>query len=107
MVHRERYQDPSDEELLAAFAEKYAGLRVEATAERLETLARVCQTVEGEELAARCLARVRECGYINPVQRYFGLHYRADRLPLGNDEFLRVIEQAGFGWFLTTSFDRD
>jgi FMN reductase [NAD(P)H] len=91
----------ADQELLDTFDEKYPGHRVQITEQRLETISEVCQEVHGEEFARRCIARIRETGYITPVQRYFGLHYRADELPKGNDDFLKLMEEFGFDWFKT------
>jgi nitroreductase len=99
VVHAERYHEMADQELLEAFNEKYGGYTVEITEERLETIADVCRKVHGEEFASRCIARIRENGYISPVQRYFGLHYRADLKPEGNAAYLQLMEVFGFGWF--------
>jgi hypothetical protein len=43
--------------------------------------------------------RIKEKGFITSVQRYFGLHYRADKMPEGNMEYLRIMEASGFNWF--------
>ena len=102
VVHDGVYSDPSDETLLKAYREKYTGRdsrRVEITEERLETIAKVCGDVHGEEFAERCLSRIRENGYITAVQRYFGLHYRANRMPKGNLDYLKIMEEFGFHWF--------
>jgi nitroreductase len=99
VVHREEYRDLSDRELLDAYDRKYPGLRVEATEERKGRLAEVCRKVHDEAYARRCLARVEADGFINPAQRYFGLHYCADEMPERNTEFLRLVEEFGFGWF--------
>lgn len=99
VVHQERYREMADEELLAAFEEKYAGRRLEVTEERLATLAEVCRRVHGEAFAQRCLGRIQQQGYISTVQRYFGLHYRADQMPEGNEEYLRTMREFGFDWF--------
>ena len=101
IVHAERYHEMADEELLDAFDEKYPGHKVQITEQRLETIWEVCREVHGEEFARRCVERVKETGYITPVQRYFGLHYRANALPKGNDDFLKLMEEFGFDWFKT------
>jgi nitroreductase len=99
IVHSEKYHDPDDEELLEAFDRKYEGQRVGITEERLETIEKVCREVHGEEFAQECLERIHENGYIRPVQRYFGLHYRANEMPEGNLQFLKTMEDFGFYWF--------
>jgi nitroreductase len=102
VVHEEVYRDFSDEDLIEAYTEKYTGRdtrRVEITEKRLETIAKVCSDVHGGEFAERCLSRIRENGYITTVQRYFGLHYRANRMPKGNLDYLEIMEEFGFHWF--------
>jgi len=102
VVHNEAYKDLGDEELLEAYNEKYTGRdsrKVEITEERLETIRGVCLKVQDEEFAERCVEKVKENGYFSAVQRYFGLHYRADIMPAGNQEYLETMEAAGFHWF--------
>ena len=102
VVHDEAYRDLEDDELLEVYNAKYAGRdsrRVEITEERLETIRGVCLKVHDEEFAARCVEKVKENGYFSAVQRYFGLHYRADRMPTGNMEYLKAMEEFGFDWF--------
>jgi nitroreductase len=103
VVHDEEYCDLGDRQLLEAYDEKYHGSgddrRVKITEERLETISRVCRDVHGEGFAEMCISKIRENGYISSVQRYFGLHYRADRMPRGNLDYLRLMEKFGFHWF--------
>ncbi|MFC2172780.1 nitroreductase family protein [Acidobacteriota bacterium] len=99
VIHDEIYRDPDDQELLNAFKSKYPRLRVAITEERLEQFAEVCRDVQGEEFAERCLERVKEQGYFNPAQRYFGLHYRANVMPVGNKVFLKFMQDSGCNWF--------
>ena len=99
IVHSEKYREPSDEEILAAFNEKYSNRKIEITDDRLQTLEKVAREVHGEEFAKKCIAKVMENGYINNVQRYFGLHYMANELPSYNLEFQEIMEKFGFNWF--------
>ncbi|UCE44089.1 MAG: nitroreductase family protein [Candidatus Bathyarchaeota archaeon] len=99
IVHAERYHEIEDQKLTDAFNEKYPDLKVEITEERLETILEVCRKVHGKEFAKRCVEKIRKNGYVNPVQRYFGLHYRADLMPKDNDTYLELMEEFGFNWF--------
>jgi len=99
IVHNEAYRKCEDRELLDAFNEKYPALRIQVTEDRLEQIAAVCRRVHGQEFAEKCLARIKENGYISFVQRYFGLHYMADIMPEGNDRYLKIMEEFGFNWF--------
>ena len=99
MVHKEKYHKMEDQKLLGTFNNKYPDLRVEITEERLETISRVCREVHGEKFAEKCIEKIKESGYINPVQRYFGLHYCADSMPQGNDRYLELMQEFGLKWF--------
>lgn len=96
IVHNEKYRELSDEELLRVFGEKYPGLKIAITDDRLADVEEVCRKVHGKAFAEECLARIREQGYINAVQRYFGLHYRADLMPEGNEDFVQILRECGF-----------
>jgi nitroreductase len=99
VVHSERYHEMEDQELISAYNEKYHGDQLGITEERLETIRKVCRQVHGEEFAKKCAERIKANGYINRAQRYFGLHYRADLMPDGNDGYLKLMEEFGFNWF--------
>ena len=102
VVHDELYHELDDQVLLDAFNNKYTGpdsRRVEITDDRLSTIESVCREVHGEEFAKICIERVKKNGYISPVQRYFCLHYRADVMPKGNEDYMRLMEEFGFYWF--------
>lgn len=99
IVHKEAYHELDDEALLRAYEDKYPNYRVEITEDRLEAIAGVCRRVHGDAFAEQCLARIREAGYVNAVQRYFGLHYAADVMAQGNEAFLQIMKEAGFGCF--------
>ncbi|MGE5588018.1 MAG: nitroreductase family protein [Clostridia bacterium] len=98
VVHDGVYREMDDAQLLEAFREKYPGLKVAPTPERLREIAEVCRAVDGDALADECLARIQAQGFINAAQRYFGLHYRADLMPEGSREYLRILRDFGFEW---------
>lgn len=81
------------------FNEKYPDAKFEITEKRLKRISEVCQSVHGKEFAEKCIKKIKENGYINAAQRYFGLHYCADSMPDSNDEFLEIMEEFGFNWF--------
>lgn len=99
VVHSERYHEMKDQELISAYNEKYHDDKLEITGERLETILKVCRQVHGEKFAKKCTERIKANGYINRAQHYFGLHYRADLMPDGNDDYLKLMEEFGFNWF--------
>jgi nitroreductase len=104
VVHTEHYREMRDRELIAAFNEKYSAgdsrsAKLPITEKQLKTIMNVCRRTSGEEFAEKCARRIRANGYINMAQYYFGLHYKADTMPLGNDKYLRLMEKSGFKWF--------
>jgi FMN reductase [NAD(P)H] len=102
VVHDEFYSDLEDDELLKALKDKYTGKDSRSlgiTEERLDAFRGVCSETQGEEFAERAVEKVMENGHFSAVQRYFGLHYRADLMPRGNLDFLDTMEEFGFNWF--------
>jgi FMN reductase [NAD(P)H] len=104
VVHDGHYRELSDDKLQLAYEAKYPvrdrpEVQMEATPEPLAKIEQTCRAVHGDAFAARCLRYIGDIGYIPIAHRYFGLHYRANEMPVGNDEFLQTIREAGFGWF--------
>jgi nitroreductase len=99
VVHPEYYHELDDNQLLAAYDKKYKNVGLTVTQERLKTILDVCRAVHGEEYAEKCAERIRTKGFVNRAQHYFGLHYRADLMPKGNDQYLKIMEESGFNWF--------
>lgn len=99
VVHDEKYHELDDKDLHKVFEQKYPDVQIELNERRLETIYEVCKAVHSKEFADKCLASIKERGFINQAQRIFGLHYRADAMPEGNTEFLQIMEELGFGWF--------
>jgi len=104
VVHSERYMEMKDQEIMDAYNEKYVeelqrAKKLGVSEESLRTITKVCRAVNGEEFAEKCADRIRANGYINIAQHYFGLHYRADLMPKGNENYVRIMEKSGFKWF--------
>jgi len=99
IVHPEQYRKPGAGKLKKAFTKKYPRFRLELTEPRLKTFYEVAKAVRGTAFARASLARVKKQGYINAVQRYFGLHYLANLMPLGNEQYLKIFRDFGFDWF--------
>jgi FMN reductase [NAD(P)H] len=99
IVHDEKYRDLPDSQLLEAFENKYPDWKKEITEERLEIYEEVCRDIYGADAAAEYVAIIKRQGYFNAVQNYFGLHYMANLMPERNEDFLKIVEDFGFGWF--------
>lgn len=99
VVHSERYHQPPDHELIAAFEGKFGSPQIEINAKRLDRIERVCRAAGGSDFAREVLDSITATGSINAAQGYFALHYDADIMPLGNDEFVAITEEFGFEWF--------
>ncbi|MCX8188801.1 MAG: nitroreductase family protein [Nitrososphaeria archaeon] len=98
IVSSEVYHEPSDEELLKAFSEKYDRINVKVTEERLKVAEEVCRNLFGEDEAKSIVEKIRSSGKFNPAQYYFLLHYRADIMCKGNDVFVKMLEKAGLNF---------
>ncbi len=99
IVHDEKYRKPEDKDLIDAFRKKYSGLRFEITDEKLNKFFKVCSEVHGEQYVSECVEIIKKNGYINALQRDFGLFYFANLLPKGNPKFVKRIEESGFNVF--------
>ena len=99
VVHDEVYREMTDEELLRAYDEKYGGQTFEATPARVDSIARACREVHGDDYAEEFLARVKRDGHVNMAQRVFGLNYPADEMPRRNRYIMGAARNAGFDWF--------
>ncbi|MFH1687708.1 MAG: nitroreductase family protein [bacterium] len=104
VVHDERYHEMEDRALLDAFEAKYPTRnnperQMELTDERRERIAESCRQAHGEEFARKCLEYLDRQGYVRPVHRYFGLHYRGNKMPDSNDIFIQQLRECGFGCF--------
>jgi FMN reductase [NAD(P)H] len=107
LLHNETYRDLPDDELLSRVREKWTApgaRRVELTEKRLERLYKTCLKVHGREFAERSVAFAQKLGYISPVQRYFGMHYKADWVYIfSNSKYLEVINKQG--WNICRDYD--
>jgi FMN reductase [NAD(P)H] len=99
IVSNEEYREPSDEELLKAFNEKYDRIKVKVNEERLKLAEEVYRNLFGEEPAKIFCEKIRASGYFNPAQYYFLLHYRADLMCRDNELFVKMLEKAGLKFF--------
>lgn len=95
LIHQEKYQTPTDGDLLQAMNQKYNNT-FPLKEESLERLESVCTGAHGPKFAQKCLNRVNQQGFISMAQRYFGLHYTADRMPLDNEEYMQILREYGF-----------
>ncbi|MDP8220224.1 MAG: nitroreductase family protein [Candidatus Stygibacter frigidus] len=98
IVHREQYQEITDDELQAVYDEKNNNLKIEVTEEKLDTIREVCRNVHGEEYAQKTLDKIEKDGFINAAQRYFGLHYIANAALQSNEAFLDTLNELGMNW---------
>jgi nitroreductase len=98
VVHNERYHELIDKQLLEAFNQKYAGIKLDITPQRLKMIEQVCREVAGDKFAKQSIEYIKKQGYISRAQMYFGLHYIANRMPLQNEKYLKTFEKFGFNW---------
>jgi FMN reductase [NAD(P)H] len=99
IVQHEKYHELNNEELIRVLDEKHIDRKREITDANLKKVEDVCRKVKGEEFAMKCINKIKDQGYINAAQYYFGLHYCADSMPKGNNTYLKIMEEFGFRWF--------
>jgi FMN reductase [NAD(P)H] len=106
VMHDEKYSDLPDSELIEAMDAKH-GDQIRITEERLEAIRKVATAVHGKGFAEKCLAKIRENGYISMVQYLYGLAYVADEGVRNNERYLGQLREAGFDWFEPFQFTEE
>jgi len=99
IVHREKYRKIDDDQLIEFFKHKYPGMEIPPSGENLRTIFEVSREAHNEKFARKCIEKIKQQGFINAAQYYFGLHYSANIMPKSNEEFLKKAEEMGFYWF--------
>ena len=85
MVFEGRYPDFTDEQICAAFDEKYDGRKLampqspQALENRITAFRRALLTSYSPEETETIIAQALERGYLTEIQRLFGVHYHPDR----------------------------
>lgn len=106
MVFEGCYPEMSDEEICSAFDEKYEGKKLtmppleSARQERIETFRRALQTGYTPEESEHIIEQALERGYLNEIQRLFGIHYHPDR-ELDSSVIGRIHQQKLFPFSYT------
>jgi nitroreductase len=99
MAHREKYQDYNPAELYTSYTERENDRHIELNNNNIQVFHDVCQAVQGKEYADAVTGRVKERGWLSPIQRLFGLHYPAAVMPLGNPRYLAFLKKQGIDCF--------
>lgn len=98
IVHEESYTDLPVEKLIELYDKKYNGKTFPNSDSNLNTIYKVALDVGGKEYADEMLSKIKNTGYINMAQRYFGLHYLANWSATGNKKFIDTLLAYGFPW---------
>lgn len=108
IVHDDKYQIPTDDDLINAVEKKYEGkkLAISENDERIDTIREVCEKTRGKEFAEEVVAEIKKNNSISTFQYRFGLHYRADLMPTVNEDLIKMIKAHGFDIFENPEFTR-
>jgi nitroreductase len=99
LIHEERYQEPDIEKLHADYSSREAN-RLTPINEKTEEVFRAsCAISVDDVFAEECMARARQQGGFNPVQRRFGIHYPACAMPCNNLDIIEEMRKAGLRFF--------
>lgn len=106
IVHDEKYQIPTDDDLINAVEKKYEGkkLAISENDKRIDTIREVCEKTEGKDFADEVLSEIKKNNSISTFQYRFGLHYRADFMPTVNEDLIKMIKEHGFDIFENPEF---
>ncbi|MEG0265166.1 MAG: nitroreductase family protein [Erysipelotrichaceae bacterium] len=98
IVHESYYHDYSDEEIKAMYDKKYINCDRPLNERMKENIVKVAQKVNGDAYAKECLEEMNETNVVNYAQYRFGLHYCADEMLEGRDEFVNLLHSQGIDW---------
>lgn len=98
VVHDGEYKDLPIDELNKLQDIKYDNRRFPISDTNISGIHKVAYDIGGKEYADEMIRKIKEAGYINMAQRYFGLHYTANDMCTGNKEFLETLRNYGFTW---------
>jgi FMN reductase [NAD(P)H] len=98
IVHEETYKDLPVEKLIELYDEKYNGKTLPNSDTNLNTIYKVALDVGGKEYADEMISKIKEQGFVNMAQYYFGLHYMANWSAIGNKAFIDALVSYGFSW---------
>ena len=95
VVHEGRYGDFTDGEVKGWYDEKYGEWR---SGEKglIEKTIETAKAVMGKRKAKEIERLLENRGFITMAQRYFGTHYRADRMPLYDRGIVEALIRSGF-----------
>ncbi|MBU4485385.1 MAG: nitroreductase family protein [Candidatus Delongbacteria bacterium] len=99
MVHREKYQPYDNEKLFEAYMKRQNNTKYDIDDEKLKYIEQNCLETGGKALVKKCLKKIKDQGYINPVQYRFGLHYPAGVMPTRNQQFIEIMKKQGLNIF--------
>ncbi|MEG0289811.1 MAG: nitroreductase family protein [Erysipelotrichaceae bacterium] len=100
ILHESYYHDYRDEEVKAMYDKKYANCDRPLNQRMKDNIVKVAQKVNGEAYANECLAEMERTNVVNYAQYRFGLHYCADEMLEGRDEFVALLKKQGIDWIL-------
>lgn len=80
------------------------GIKPYLTESKLSEIYEVASDIGGKEYADKMVNKIKEVGYINIAQRYFGLHYKANWSCTGNQDFIKTLLAYGFPWIKGEDF---
>lgn len=98
VLHNSKYHIYDDEEIKAMYFKKYGEVKYPLNDRTRDKVYQTILKVNGEQQAMKAMQMMDENGYINAAQYRFGLHYVADEMLVGRDEFVKALHRQGIDW---------
>ncbi len=99
MVHDEKYHDYDPIALYEKYIEREGKRESAFSDKQLETFNANYQAVNGKIKADELITKIKERGWLTPIQYVFGLHYHAATMPLSNLKFLECLKKQDLHFF--------
>ena len=106
IVHEDKYVELPIEKIMELQNEKYNNKTFPASEANIAQIWEVANDIGGKDYADNMTKSIKEAGFINMAQRYFGLHYCANQLCLRNEELKRYMLENNFTWISCENFPK-
>ncbi|HNX00907.1 MAG TPA: nitroreductase family protein [Candidatus Cloacimonadota bacterium] len=99
MVHNEKYHEYDPSLLYDKYIEREQKSQTAFTEKQLEVFIANYQAVCGKEEAAAMWEKIRQRGWLTPIQYVFGLHYHSALIPLKNLKLIEILQKQDMHFF--------
>lgn len=99
IVHKEKYKELDDEDLIDAFKKRYSNINIKLTDKMLSKYTENCYRMYEKEKADNLIDHVIRKGYLGMNQYTFGVFMHKFKNSMNNDDHVKFLRDSGFEYF--------